>query len=158
MRKISNKILFSPAAWVTAMTGRRPGSMRVSIALVFGMDACFIRSLFLLATIPWRINLWILLWSQCGPCSFAEFSAHIEIGRCFLKSLDTEKPFRIATWRHHIKVRKYVVRQNVCSRQQRWVEELVWCAPTDRPMDVQTSFNRDIYRARRIYCGPMSRS
>ncbi len=61
----------------------------------------------LLATIPLRFNLWILLWWQCGPSRFAVFSAHIDIGRCFLKSLDTYKPFSIATWRCHNKVRKY---------------------------------------------------
>ena len=53
----------------------------------------------LLATIPLRFNLWILLWWQSVPSRFAVFSAYIDIGRCFLKSFDTYKPFSIATWR-----------------------------------------------------------
>ena len=56
MRKIQTQILFSPAAWVCSITQRRPNSMRVSIALVFETDSCFIRRSLLLATISYDLT------------------------------------------------------------------------------------------------------
>ena len=41
--RYQTQILFSPAARVSAISGRRPGTMHVFIVLVLETDACFIR-------------------------------------------------------------------------------------------------------------------
>ena len=69
------------------------------------------------------ILLWILLWWQSVPSRFAVFSVHIDIGRCFLKSFDTYKPFSIATWPKVITSSGSMRNvHNVFSWRQRWVE------------------------------------